>query len=47
MGTRVSSDRPMVVTPMPIDSAQIQEAICAADRWAAWPAWTISTSELV
>ena len=44
---RVSRDSPMVVTPMPMDNAQIHEATCASDKWAAWPAWIISTSELV
>jgi hypothetical protein len=47
IGTRVISDSPSVVTPMPMDSAQIHEAIWASLRCAACPAWIISTSELV
>ncbi len=37
----------MVQNAMPIDSAQIHEEICASLKCAAWPAWNISTSELV
>jgi hypothetical protein len=36
----------MVVSAMPIDSAQIHDEICASVS-AARPAWNISTSELV
>jgi len=37
----------MLQIAMPTDSAQIHEEICAVLRPAAWPAWNISTSELV
>jgi hypothetical protein len=36
----------MVVSAMPIDSAQIHDEICIGEV-AARPAWNISTSELV
>ncbi|MDR6353877.1 hypothetical protein Q3H58_000548 [Pseudomonas psychrotolerans] len=47
MGVRYFSERPMVVKAMPMDSAQIQEEICPVLRPAFWPAWNISTRELV
>ncbi|MGF6859312.1 hypothetical protein OKW29_008223 [Paraburkholderia sp. CI3] len=47
IGARKRSDRLIVHRPMPIDSAQIHDEICASLRCAAWPAWNISTSELV
>lgn len=47
IGARKRSDRPIVVSAMPIDSAQIHDEICASLRCAARPAWNISTSELV
>ncbi|CAJ7500156.1 Uncharacterised protein [Burkholderia pseudomallei] len=47
IGARYRSDNPIVVTAMPIDSAQIHDEICASLRCAARPAWNISTSELV
>ena len=47
IGARNRSDRPIVHSAMPIESAQIHEEICASDRCAAWPAWNIRTSELV
>lgn len=37
----------MLHTAMPIDNAQIHDEICALVSPAAWPAWNISTSELV
>ena len=37
----------MLQIAMPMDSAQIHDEICPALSPAAWPAWNISTSELV
>lgn len=37
----------MLQMAMPMDRAQIHEAICPLERPAAWPAWNISTRELV
>ena len=37
----------MLHTAMPMEIAQIHEEICAVVKPAAWPAWNISTRELV
>lgn len=37
----------MLHTAMPMNSAHSQDDICTLLRPAAWPAWNISTSELV
>ena len=47
IGARNLSERPIVQSAMPMESAQIQEEICASERWAARPAWNMRTSELV
>ncbi len=46
-GWRYQSDRPMLVTPMPMPSAHSHDVICAGDAPSACAPWKMMATELV
>lgn len=46
-GWRVHRDRPRLVRPMPMPSAQIQEVVWASVAPSCWVAWKMMATELV